>query len=360
MKVLAVISTQGSINTLRPDTEQFIEMSKFVSIDIMTQQNSDYAKIIKDAGIPILGDFPEHKKDKEVTQQIRELLIKNNYDILYVLHRKAIACGLRAAKGLKTKVVVYRGASGMYWHDPSAYENALNPRVSKVICVCNDIRDNLHKQLFFKKGKAITVYKGHRMQWYQDVKKANLKELGVDEGDFTLACTANNRKWKGIPTLLDAIDLLPTDAKIKLLLVGNGMDSPYYKKKIDSNKNKDKIITLGFRNDVLEIAKATDVIMQTSYKNEGLSRSTIEGMSLGCVPIMTDAGGNAELVLHNECGLVVPIKDAQAMADAIMQLYTSPDLMQQYAKASHERIKNDFTTEKTAQETIKVFEDLLK
>lgn len=360
MRILAVITTGGSTHALRPEVEQFIEMHRNgISIDIMTQPDTVYADILRKEGISIVGNFPETKKDKAVTAHIRNLLIKEKYDILHVLHRKAIACGLRAAKKLPVKVVVYRGASGMYWHDPSAYENALNPRADKIICVCNDIRNNLRKQLFFVKNKAVTVYKGHRMEWYEDIKAIPRKAFNLTEKDFVIACTANNRKWKGIPVFLDAINLLPQDCNIHILLVGNGMDSPYYQKKINSNRNTDKIHVLGFRDDAMSIAKTANVIMQTSYKNEGLSRSTIEGMALGCAPIVTDAGGNAELVLHNECGLVVPVKDAQAMANAIMTLYHSAELVEKFQKNAYNRLKDHFTVTKTAKDTLAVYKELL-
>jgi len=361
MKILAIITTNSYQHDLRPELEFFIEMHhQGIHIDVCTQANTEYAKILKDEGIAIVGDFPTSKRDKEFTQHLRTLLINGNYDIVHSLHRKSIACALQATKGIDVKIVAYRGASGLHWHDPFAYANALNPRIDKVICVCNRIRDDLRKQLFFKKDKAITIYKGHDITWFDNVQATERKFLGVSEHDFVLTCTANDRKWKGIPTLLDAIGLLPTDSKIKLVLIGNGLNSPYYLKKIDANINKDKIISLGFRDDAMSIAKTSDIILQTSYKNEGLSRSTIEGMALGCAPIVTDAGGNAELVIDRECGLVVPIKNAQAMADAIMELYNNPQLVKQYQEASYERIKTNFTVKKTAQETIAVYNELVK
>lgn len=361
MKILAILTTESDKHSLRPEIEQFIEMHRQgISIDVMTHLDSEYAMILRNEGVKIVGDFPATKRSKSAIQDIRTLLIQNDYDILHVLQRKAVACGLKAARGLRTKIVVYRGASGLYWHDPSAYENALNPRVDKVICVCNDIRNNLRNQLFFRKDKAITVYKGHELEWYKDIVALPRTELDLSDKSFVIACTANSRKWKGIPTFLDAVNLLPQDSNIQILLIGNGMDSSFYQNKINRNSNKSKIHLLGYRNDAMSIAKMADVMMQTSYKNEGLSRSTIEGMALGCAPIVTDAGGNAELVSHNECGLVVPPKDAQAMADAIMMLYNSPELTQKFSSASYERLKNNFTVAKTVKETIAVYKSLLK
>lgn len=360
MKVLAIIFTQGDIHVIRSEADQFIMMQKKgIEIDIMCHKGTEYEQIFKEAGLRVVGDFPQSKSDKRSIRNIRDLLIHEKYDILHVLRRQAIACGLKAAKGLPVKIIAYRGASGLYWHDPTAYENALNPRIDKVICVCDRIRKDISKQLFFKSDKAITVYKGHNHAWYNDVKKADLSELKIPKDAILVSCIANNRKWKGVPTLLDAFNRLPVDKEIHLLLIGHGMDTPYYINKIARNANHDKIHVLGFIPDALNVISASDITIQPSYKNEGLSRSTLEAMSLGVAPIVTNAGGNPELVQDAKCGIVVPIKNSNKMAEAILKLALDHELREHYSQASIKRIKEDFTIEKTVAETIEVYKKLV-
>lgn len=359
MKILAIIYTLGEVHVNRPEAEQFILMQKMgIDVHIMCHKNSEYEKIFKDSGLKVVGDYPKNKFERGAINKIRELIISEKYDILHLLRRHSIACGLKAAKNLSVKVVVYRGASGLYWHDPTAYENALNSRVDKVICVCDRIRKDIGKQLFFNKDKAITIYKGHNHAWYADVSPADLSELNIPKDAIIVSCIANNRKWKGIPTLLDAFDLLPIEMEIHLILVGHGMNTPYYKRKISNNMNHQKIHTLGFRKDALNVIASSDITIQPSNKNEGLSRSTIEAMSLGVVPIVTDAGGNPELVEDGKCGIVVPIKNPEKMAEAILKLSKDHELRKQFSQASIRRIKEDFTVEKTAKETIQMYKEL--
>ena len=86
----------------------------------------------------------------------------------------------------------------------------------------------------------------------------------------------------------------------------------------------------------------------------------MEAMSLGVVPVVTDAGGNAELVLDGQCGIVVPVKDPNKMAEALLLLATDNVLRDKFSKAAVTRIKKDFTIEKTVKETIMVYEDLIQ
>lgn len=360
MKILAIVYTLGEVHVNRPEAEQFIAMHKMgISVDVMCHRNSAYENIFRNAGLSVVGDYPKNKFDKEAIQTIRDLVIHEKYDILHLLRRHSIACGLRAVKNLPVKVVVYRGASGLYWHDPTAYENALNSRVDKVICVCDRIKNDIRKQLFFKREKAVTIYKGHNHAWYADVEKADLSDLEIPNNAIIVSCIANNRKWKGVPTLLDAFNRLPFKEEIHLVLVGHGMDTPYYRRKIANNRNHTKVHTLGFRKDALNVIAVSDITIQPSFKNEGLSRSTIEAMSLGVVPIVTEAGGNPELVQDGKCGIVVPIKNPAKMAAAILKLSKDDKLREQFSQASIRRIKEDFTVEKTAEETIEIYRKLL-
>lgn len=360
MKILAIIHTRDELYSVRPEAEQFIKLHQTgVQVDVICHKDSFYENEFRRNNMTIVGDYPINKRDKTATRHIRKLLNENAYDILHVLHRPAIVCGIKAAKGLSVKVIVYRGASGLYWHDPTAYENALNPRVDKVICVCDDIKKNLQKQLFFKKDKAIRIYKGHDLGWYKGIKPSDLGFIEKKKDPFVVTCVANKRKWKGISDVLKAIEQLPESANLSVLLVGQGLDEAFYNKHIKSLRNGDKVRALGFRSDILNILAASDVVVQYSSKNEGLSRSTIEGMCLGAVPVVSNAGGNAELVKHEKTGLVVPAKSPNDLYKAILQLYEKKSLCKELSEAAKQSIREDFSLENTVKETRNLYEKIL-
>src|SRR5690606_42011062 len=75
--------------------------------------------------------------------------------------------------------------------------------------------------------------------------------------------------------------------------------------------------------DLPAIAAAADLFVLPSIKREGLARSLIEAMILGTPPIVTDCGGSPELVVHEESGLVVPVRDSAALAAARSEEHTS-------------------------------------
>ena len=81
-------------------------------------------------------------------------------------------------------------------------------------------------------------------------------------------------------------------------------------------------------------------------------------MSAAVPPIVTNSGGSPELVEDNVSGIVVPVKDSQAIADAIKKLYLDESLRKSMGQKARERIKLKFNNEITVNETLEVYQKL--
>jgi glycosyltransferase involved in cell wall biosynthesis len=206
-------------------------------------------------------------------------------------------------------------------------------------------------------SRPVTIHKGHDLDWYSD-EPVDLQAAGIPEGAFTVACTAAYRPRKGIEYLIAAIERLPTDTAAHLVLIGR-MDAAKLGRRIARSPAKHRIHRVGFQSNAPAFTAACDVFCLPSTKREGLARSIIEAMAYRVVPIVTDCGGSPELVVDGECGLVVPIKDPQALADAIETLSRDTPLRQRLGNAARERIGSKFRNEDTVDKTILLYEELL-
>ena len=81
-------------------------------------------------------------------------------------------------------------------------------------------------------------------------------------------------------------------------------------------------------------------------------------MSAAVPPIVTNSGGSPELVEDNVSGIVIPVKDSQAIADAIKKLYLDESLRTSMGQKARERIKLKFNNEITVNETLEVYQKL--
>jgi L-malate glycosyltransferase len=66
----------------------------------------------------------------------------------------------------------------------------------------------MRRNLLFNTDKAITINKGHDVDWYNDITQIDLKELGVPDDAFKIVCVANVRPMKGMKYLLQAAQTL--------------------------------------------------------------------------------------------------------------------------------------------------------
>ena len=94
-------------------------------------------------------------------------------------------------------------------------------------------------------------------------------------------------------------------------------------------------------------------------KREGLARSLIEAMAYGVAPVVTNCGGSPELVIDGESGIVVPVRNIAALAEAIGKLQASPDLRNRFGAAARARIGTEFRIERTIERTLDLYREVV-
>lgn len=358
IRILAV--TEGAD---RPTTESFIGLhNRGIAITVICPTEHPNFDRLTRAGVPVLDIRLRKDFDSRGQKQLRKELIRGNYQILHTFNSKAVTNGIAAAKGLPVKIICYRGIVGnVSFLDPMSWMRYLNPRIDRIVCVCDAIRDYFLSMrprfLRMPEDRPVRIYKGHKLEWY-DAEPVDLAEFGVPEGAFAIACTASYRPRKGVEYLVDAMGLLPDDINAHLLLIGN-MDARRLTRRIAKSPAAGRIHRTGFRTDAPAIGAACQAFCLPSTKREGLPRAVIEAMAYGVPPIVTDSGGSPELIERGKSGLVIPVKDSQAIADAIEWLYRDDIRRREMGAQARERIARDFRNEDTVTETIKLYESLL-
>lgn len=116
---------------------------------------------------------------------------------------------------------------------------------------------------------------------------------------------------------------------------------------------------LGMRTDVVELYSAMDMYVLPSYR-EGLSRSLMEASAMGLPSVTTDVRGCRDVVTHGETGLIVPPRDADALAAAVVRLLKNPAERERMGKAARERALEVFDVRRVYEQVEKTYIELLK
>ncbi|NND55256.1 MAG: glycosyltransferase [Gammaproteobacteria bacterium] len=362
IKALAVTDYlgRGNVNPFRPEAAQLIglQASGQVDVTVMCSPESVLVKYYDERGIATVGHKIKGKLSLRSIRFIRSYIRDNGIEILHLFHSRAISNGLLAAIGLPVKVIIYRGQEGsLKRYDPVSYLNALSPRADRVVCVAVAVERYVRKQLWANPDKAITIYKGHSLDWYQQP-PADLSEWQLPDNALKVALVANLRPRKGLPVLIEATRHLPPEAPVHFLLMGANTEDPDVQALVAQAAAPERIHLLGYRDDAPEVVAACDVIILPTTKREGLSRAIIEGMAYGRPAVVSDTGGNAELVADGESGYVVPASDPAALAAALESLWRSPEQREAFGREAQRRIRDIFTVEQGIAKHLQLYQQL--
>lgn len=358
-KLLVISNYAITLHNVRPEAEMIIGLKqRGLDVEVMTPRDCPYADRMAGFGIRIHDYLPPSKFSPEAVKHVRQVLRHGGHQLQYLFNNPAIVAGLRASRGMPVRNVTYRGQVGnISRYDPSAYLTHLHPRVDRIVCVANAVRDSLRPELR-DPSKAVTIYKGHDIDWYGDVEAVDRAALGLSPDAFVFVCVATNRPRKGIPVLLDAMGSLPADTQVELLLVGGGMDGPDLDELVRKNPHRDRIHRYGHRDDVLALVAAADAAVLPSLRREGLPKTVIEAMALGLPPIVTRTGGSPELVVPGESGWVVPPGESAALAAAMQEMAADRHRARRMGKEARRRLIRDFNLEQSINAHQRLFSQL--
>ncbi len=184
------------------------------------------------------------------------------------------------------------------------------------------------------------------------------KEFSLPDGAPIVGNVAALVPHKGQRYLVDAAALvLQHIPDARFLIVGSGELELSLQHQIKQRYLERHVILTGFRPDILSLHKGFDLFVMSSV-TEGLGTSALDAMACGRAVIATRTGGLSEVVDHDETGLLVPVSDPKALADAIVRLLTDPTLRERYGRASVERAYQQFSADRMVDETAAVYTDL--
>ncbi len=346
------------------ETGSFIEMHRMgIDITVITWPDTVNHDALIAAGVPVIPYVLKWKLSPPCIRFIRTELLRRKYDVLHMLDKRATMNGLMASRGMDIKRVAYRGIIGniAYW-SPQSWLYLLNPKLDRIICVCEAIRESLldlgMPGLRLRRDVPVTIHKGHRQTLYEGAAE-DLRQFGIPEDAFVVACTVRAVPRKGVPVFIEAIDGLPPGLNMHFLLAGTNMDNPLHQGLVAKNSYAENIHLYGFLQRMPWILKGVDVSVLPSLKREGLPRAMLEAMIAGVVPIVTNSGGSPELIEKGVSGFVVEPGDPVAIRAKILELYNDRETHKRMSTEAKQKVLTDFTIEKTARETVAVYEDML-
>ena len=315
-----------------------------VEITVATSPSRQWAERLADAGIPYEPIPMKRAWDPRAVWKLAHVVRRRRIDVIHAHKGRARTLALLAGVlGSRPALVLNRGVSF-----PLTRWNRLgytSRRVHAIVAVCEAIKRDLVAS-GVPADKVEVIYSGTDVTRFRpDVDGSAIRqELGLTPDQF-LVTQVGVRSWRGWHDVLDAIARVARiDDRARVLFVG--APAPRVPEVLDRARERGvggRVFVFGHRDDVPQILAASDVVVDASWAGLGLTGSLREALACGRPVIGTNLAGMPELIEDGHTGLLVPPRDPDALAQAIVKLAQDAPWREELGRAGRARVEARFS-----------------
>jgi glycosyltransferase involved in cell wall biosynthesis len=260
--------------------------------------------------------------------QLSKLLRTLQPDIVQTFHQKSDTYGAIIARlsGVRHIVSSKRDTGALRAPHHFFLNRRLGRLFERVIVVADAVGSAVMTTDKIEPARIVRIYNGVDTEEFAPSTPPEAAEsrhrLGIGADDFVLGMVAGFRPEKNHDILFGgASRALAAIPSLKILAVGGGPLLDHYRRVTEAGPLRGRVVLTGDVRDVTPYLAAMDVGCLVSGSNEGFSNAVLEMMAAGLPMIVTDVGGNAEAVLQDDNGFVIPPLDAGALQQALLDSY---------------------------------------
>jgi L-malate glycosyltransferase len=213
--------------------------------------------------------------------------------------------------------------------------------------------------------KSEVVFDGIDLQEVtpMEPERSVIEEFDLADADPVITLIGRLQPLKGQMEVLEAMPaILRHFPRARLLLVGEAFayEKEYAEALGQAAKGLEQaVVFTGQRSDIPQILSASDILVSASW-HEAFGRTVVEGMAMGKPVVATRSGGPDDIVVDGDTGYLVPLKDPQALAEALIKLWREPVAARSMGEAGRQRALEHFDIRRNVARASAVFESCLQ
>ncbi len=294
---------------------------------------SSHTDVLKQHGVPVYSlDMRRGVPDPRATLRLAKLIRSFNPDVVHahMVHANLLARLTRLVCSIPVVICTAHNLretsekGGPTWHKELLYR-ITDFLADRTTIICNAAYQRYIDTKAVPAAKLQMVPNGvdtDRFAPSSEVRERVRKELNLGDSFIWLA-VGRLVEQKDYPNLLSALEQMP-EGNWRVLIAGNGPLEAALKARVAELALMDRVQFIGTRSNMEQLFNACDAYVMSS-RFEGLSMALLEAAAAGLAAVVTDVGGNRDLVLDGETGYVVPPANSQALATAMTRLMELPD-----------------------------------
>jgi glycosyltransferase involved in cell wall biosynthesis len=344
---MTIGGTQQVIRQLVENMDESKVQSEIVCID---GRLGELGEILQEQGVSLHILKRQLGFDTSLIKALYHLIKANQYDVVHCHQYTPYVYGLIAS--ILTKAEVIFTEHGRFYPDYGTLKRQLiNPLMSlftcKITAISKATKDALVKFEHFKEKDIEVIYNGIVDNSQLEFNKLTIKkQLDIPEQYLVLGTISRLQPIKNQTMMIRAFQRVQCKYKnIHLLIVGDGKIKPVLEVLVNELGLNQSVTFTGFQQNSYRYHQVIDVFLLPSF-SEGASMTLLEAMSFSKPSVVTDVGGNSELVKNNITGFVVESNNLNNYSDALMQMLSDSDLRISFGNSAKKRFEKYFSIDR--------------
>jgi glycosyltransferase involved in cell wall biosynthesis len=309
------------------------------------------------AGLEVVPLAPRSEVDLPAAWRLSSVIRDLQPDVVHAhdSHGVAVAATALSIASPPRRPVLVAARRVDFHLNANAFARWKHKQVNRYVAASETIRAMLIED-GIAPGRVVTVHDGIDVDRVAAVEPLNLREeCWFPAHSLIVGHVGALSPSKGQKFLVDAAAIVVREMpEARFLLVGEGELHDALEHQIKHLHLAQHVLLTGFRADVLGVLKGLDLFVMSSV-TEGLGTALLDAMAAGRPIVATRAGGIPEVVVHGETGLLVPPRDAPALAAGILEVLRDPGRRSRYAAAGLARVRDRFSVDRMVEETLAVY-----
>lgn len=334
LKVLHIFSTLpvGGAEMLMLNIVKNIDRERFDIVVCCLGQEGATGRQIKDYGVEVISFNSRRLGGLNIPLLLRlkDFIRERRFDAVHTHMYHANLYG-RVAAWMAGVPTIFSSVHNIYQRRKRhrMLINRLLAKITKKIIVgTTAVKEDVKRYDHVPEKKIEIIPYGIDTELFtEEHERSKIREnIGLNPVDFVVGNVARLEKAKGQEFLIKAIRLLKDKGlSVKCLIVGSGTLEGELKDMVGRLGIESDVIFLGTRQDLPQLFSAMDVFVFPSLW-EGLPLSLLSAMAAGLPVITTYVGGIKDIIVDGRNGIVIPISDPLAIADAIEKTFKETEL----------------------------------
>ncbi|MBA3012826.1 MAG: glycosyltransferase [Proteobacteria bacterium] len=361
------------VHSLNPGgTERLaIDMAKYFSkaydmVILCLDEPGKWASDAQKSGIPVYSFDRRPGIDWKIPVKLRTFAKKHQIDLFHA-HQYTPWFYAALTRMIHPRVKVLFQEHGRHYPETKKTKRKwINQHIFQHLTAeCTAVSGDIKQRLIFYEGllpeKIKIIYNGVKpiapigFQEKEDLRS----QLGFRPTDVVVGTCGRLDPIKNMSLFLDGFELLkPNAPHLKALIVGDGPLMPVIKDRVAQSGFEKDIVLTGFRTDATLFVQTMDIFTLTSF-SEGTSMALLEAMACAIPAIVSDVGGNPELIENQKTGWVVPSNDLDGFRAALADAVNTPDKRRNMGRDAKKKFETHFSFNTMIQAYEKVYETLL-